>query len=148
MISIVILNSLRDEIYKTFKKDSLKIYGLIDKLKVPKPEHDLKAEFYTNLSGFLIEQILQSKENIELIVDKSLSREKRVEFNKYVKNSILKKIRVNIKIKIEHKNSYQDKCLQAVDFISGAIFANHEHNNLIYFNLIKDKIKQVIIYEK
>ena len=34
MIRIVILNSLRDEIFKIFKKDALKIYGLIDKLKV------------------------------------------------------------------------------------------------------------------
>ena len=34
MIQIVILNSLRNDIYKTFKKGALKIYALIEKLKV------------------------------------------------------------------------------------------------------------------
>lgn len=33
MINIIILNSLRDDIYKIFKKDSLKVYSLIEKLK-------------------------------------------------------------------------------------------------------------------
>ena len=33
MIKIIILNSLRNEIYNTFKKDSLKIYSLIEGLK-------------------------------------------------------------------------------------------------------------------
>jgi hypothetical protein len=33
MIKIIILNKLRDEIYKTFKKDSLKIYSLIEELQ-------------------------------------------------------------------------------------------------------------------
>lgn len=33
MIKIIVLNSLRDEIFKTFKKDSLKIYSLIEELK-------------------------------------------------------------------------------------------------------------------
>lgn len=33
MIKIIILKELRNEIYKTFKKDSLKIYSLINKLK-------------------------------------------------------------------------------------------------------------------
>lgn len=33
MIIIKILNSLRNEIFKTFKKDSLKIYSLIEELK-------------------------------------------------------------------------------------------------------------------
>jgi hypothetical protein len=33
MINIIVLNKLRDEIYKTFKKDSLKVYNLIGSLK-------------------------------------------------------------------------------------------------------------------
>ncbi len=33
MIKIVVLNELRNEIYKTFKKDSLKVYTLIESLK-------------------------------------------------------------------------------------------------------------------
>lgn len=33
MIKIIIINSLRDEIWKTFKRDSLKIYSLIEELK-------------------------------------------------------------------------------------------------------------------
>lgn len=33
MIKIIILNSLRDQIYKTFKKDSVKVYKLLRSLK-------------------------------------------------------------------------------------------------------------------
>lgn len=33
MIKVIILNRLRDEIYKTFKKDSSKIYSLIEDLQ-------------------------------------------------------------------------------------------------------------------
>ena len=33
MIKIIILNSLRNEIYRKFKKDSLKVYSLIKELK-------------------------------------------------------------------------------------------------------------------
>ncbi|KYK24610.1 hypothetical protein AYK26_03480 [Euryarchaeota archaeon SM23-78] len=33
MIKIIILNSLRNEIFKKFKKDSLKVYSLIEELK-------------------------------------------------------------------------------------------------------------------
>ena len=33
MIRVIILNTLRDEIYKTFKKESLKIYTLLEELQ-------------------------------------------------------------------------------------------------------------------
>ena len=33
MIQVIVLNKLRDEIYKTFKNESLKIYNLIDDLQ-------------------------------------------------------------------------------------------------------------------
>ncbi|MBN2142390.1 hypothetical protein JW711_03595 [Candidatus Woesearchaeota archaeon] len=33
MIKIIVLHSLRDEIYKTFKKESLKVYSLMEALK-------------------------------------------------------------------------------------------------------------------
>ena len=33
MIKVIVLNRLRDQIFKTFKKDSLKIYSLIEELK-------------------------------------------------------------------------------------------------------------------
>ena len=33
MIKILVLNALRDEIYKTFKKDSLKVYAVIESLQ-------------------------------------------------------------------------------------------------------------------
>jgi hypothetical protein len=33
MIKVIILNSLREEIYKTFKKESLNIYRLLDELE-------------------------------------------------------------------------------------------------------------------
>lgn len=34
MIKIIVLNSLRNEIYKIFKKDSIKVYSLFEELKL------------------------------------------------------------------------------------------------------------------
>jgi len=43
-------------------------------------------------------------------------------------------------MKILHLNSNVCPCLQATDFIVGAIFQKYEKKNPKYFNVIKDKV--------
>ena len=123
-------------------------YILLDKRKVSNKSATTKTEFYTYLTGFLISQILEEKENIELIVDKSLTREKREEFNKYIKDKIIDKLKSKVNIRVEHKDSKEDKCIQAVDFVAGAIFSKYEFNKDIYYNIIQSRIKQEVIFRE
>lgn len=46
----------------------------------------------------------------------------------------------NVKINIQIETPSQEKCLQAVDFVSWAIFRKYEYNDESYYNIIKDKI--------
>ena len=45
----------------------------------------------------------------------------------------------SIEIKIEHENSKLSEQLQALDLISGAIFAKFEHNNSTYWDILQKK---------
>lgn len=58
----------------------------------------------------------------------------------YKKNS---KIKSNLIIEIEHRNSKHSEELQALDLISGCIFAECEHNNPEYINILKKGIIKI-----
>ena len=59
-------------------------------------------------------------------------------FENYLKGNLLKKGNNHFEIKI--KPSQTEKCLQAVDFISWAIFRKYEKNDYEYYELIKNKV--------
>ncbi|KKR56793.1 MAG: hypothetical protein UT95_C0034G0001, partial [Candidatus Curtissbacteria bacterium GW2011_GWB1_40_28] len=56
----------------------------------------------------------------------------------YLNSQIKNRHKTNISIQI--KNPFQEKSLQAVDFISWAIFRKYEQEDDSYYNLIKSKI--------
>ena len=45
-----------------------------------------------------------------------------------------------LQIKIEIKTPSEEKCLQAVDFVSWGIFRKYEKGDNLYYELIKNKI--------
>ncbi|HHT9144460.1 MAG TPA: hypothetical protein ACFYD4_02095 [Candidatus Wunengus sp. YC61] len=59
-------------------------------------------------------------------------------FKNYLTNQARNNYRVDIKIEI--KTPYEEKGLQAVDFISWAIFRKYEYGDDSYYNIIKEKI--------
>jgi len=59
-------------------------------------------------------------------------------FEDYLTNCLRKK--GNNKFKIKIKPSHTEKCLQAVDFISWAIFRKYERSDYEYYEMIKSKI--------
>lgn len=48
-------------------------------------------------------------------------------------------------IKTEHQKSRLFEELQALDLISGSIFANVEHNTPVYFDIIKKKVRGTVL---
>ena len=59
-------------------------------------------------------------------------------FKNYLNSQIKNRHKTNISIQI--RNPFQEKSLQAVDFISWAIFRKYEQEDDSYYNLIKSKI--------
>lgn len=47
-------------------------------------------------------------------------------------------IRMNVSIAL----SQNEKCLQAVDFISWSVFRKYENDDFFYYEIIKEKIKE------
>jgi hypothetical protein len=59
-------------------------------------------------------------------------------FEKYLKDNFTKRGSKKFNIKI--KPSHTEKCLQAVDFVSWAIFRKYEKNDYEYYEIIKNNI--------
>jgi hypothetical protein len=61
-------------------------------------------------------------------------------FKSYLKNKALNTHKV--KLQIEIKTPFEDKALQAVDFISWAIFRKYEYGDMSYYEIIKRRIAE------
>lgn len=71
-----------------------------------------------------------------LIVDKRISNKViRADFDDYIKQ------KTAFKVDITHENSMYNQCLQATDFIAGAIFRRYESGDSKYYDLITNRIK-------
>lgn len=88
-------------------------------------------------------------DNMNVVIDKSMSASSTEGFNKYARNKASWMITVNRKetpislgdIEIEHVNSENEPCLQAADFSAGALFQRYERNDHSYLQFLVNKIK-------
>ena len=137
-VRILVLQSLK-------RKDIEISYFLLRKKKIIEDSHRL----YIVWSDNLIKNSLLDKcpLSVEIILDKRLPTKYEGLFENQLKNSIKNLFNHQVSIKVNHKNSKEDNCLQAADFVSGAVFYNYEHNNSSFYNIIKQHIKNVVIEE-
>jgi len=85
-------------------------------------------------------KIIEIDEPINLYIDKKdTNKFIRENFEKYLKDNLMKRGNSG-KIDIRIKPSHSEKCLQAVDFVSWAIFRKYERNDYEYYEDIKGKI--------
>lgn len=96
-----------------------------------------KQKIYNFIAGYLMRNLpYDNTVNLKLIVDKRISNKViRADFDQYIKQ------KAAFKVYITHENSEYNKCLQATDFIAGAIFRKYESSDSRFYNLIKDRIK-------
>lgn len=71
---------------------------------------------------------------IEIIIDRFLYGEAQERFNNFLAVGLMRSINVS------HQDSKQCPCLQAVDFIAGAIARRYRDNDDLYYNKIQHKI--------
>ncbi|MFH1048082.1 MAG: DUF3800 domain-containing protein [Patescibacteria group bacterium] len=123
---------------KTDKKINEEVYELYVDLQ------NQKNYLYNFTANILLDRLHNKKfintdEPIELYIDqKDTNKFIRNNFEKYLKDNFYKRGKDQVNIKI--KPSHTEKCLQAVDFISWAIFRKYEKDDCSYYELIKDNI--------
>lgn len=126
------------------EKDCSIMTVYLDKKKVFVKLQDEKAVLYNFVTQILLDRIFTKKllpKNKEIILiasKKDTNKFLNENFKSYLKKSIGDKHK--LKIKIEIKTPFEEKSLQAVDFVSWSIFRKQEHGDKSYYNLIKKKI--------
>ncbi len=100
-------------------------------------EEEKKHKLYNYLSNLIITKC-STDGQFGLVVDRSKNkRSLRDDFDQYIRFNLRDKCP---NLSIHHADSQSSGCLQALDFISGAIFNKYEFKNTNYYEFIKDKI--------
>jgi hypothetical protein len=127
------------------KLEDFKILCIVlNKKKVYIDLQNQKNYLYNYTANILLDrlhdkQILNPKDTVELYIDqKETNKFLRQNFEQYLENTLGQWKNDQIKIKI--KPSHTEKCLQAADFVSWAIFRKYEQNDYEYYEIIKNKI--------
>jgi hypothetical protein len=130
---------------RLMEKDDCSIMTIyLNKKKVFTKLHDEKQVLYNYVTNILLDRIytrkiVSSDKDIELIASR---RETNRFLNDNFKEYLSHKVRGihNSKMKVSIKTPSEEKCLQAVDFISWSIFRKYERGDDSYYNIIKKKI--------
>lgn len=124
------------------QKDCKIMTILLNKKKVYTKLQDEKPVLYNYVSNILLDRIfskklLQSDDPIEIVAS-------RKETNKFLNQNFKSYLRAqlmenhNIDIAISVKTPHEEKALQAVDFVSWAIFRKYESKDNTYYNIIRN----------
>jgi hypothetical protein len=117
---------------------------VLNKQKVYVDLQNQKNYLYNYVANILLDrlhtkQIVAIDEHLDICFDrKDTKKNLRSNFMQYLQGSLATKR--NGKIDITLRASHEEKALQAVDFISWAIFRKYERGDFEYYELIKDKI--------
>jgi len=105
---------------------------------------DEKAVLYNYVTNILLDRIftrklLPSGRDVKIVAsrretNKFLNRN----FRSYLSSQLAKNHDMQVEILI--RTPYQEKALQAVDFVSWAIFRKYEHGDDSYYNIIRGRI--------
>lgn len=115
------------------------IYLRKDQMATLAPYLEVEPQvLYNDLCKKLLQSLIPSYEfrgTIEVVIDKFLYVDAQKRFNDYLSEGLMRDITVS------HIDSKQCPCLQAVDFIAGAIARKYRDNTDLYYNIIQHKIK-------
>lgn len=125
--------------------DDVKIMTVVlNKSKVYVDLQEQKNYLYNYTANILLDRlhnsdILPNGETIDLVVDrKDTKKALRENFINYLSSSMSKRRAENFTVTLHA--SHENKSLQAVDFVSWAIFRKYEKGDFEFYELIKNKI--------
>ena len=117
---------------------------VLNKKKVYEDLQNQKNYLYNYTANILLNRlhhksILSNQEKIRIIIDqRETNKFLKKNFEDYLTNNLIKLGNNGFEIRI--RPSHAEKCLQAVDFVSWAIFRKYEQNDYEYYEIIKNKI--------
>lgn len=131
-------------LYQLSLLDDLKILCIVlNKNKVYIDLQNQKNYLYNYTANILLDrlhnkEILSATESVKVFIDQK-------DTNKFIKNNFQNYLKSKLNnwnnaIDIKIKPSHTEKCLQAVDFVSWAIFRKYELGDYEFYSIIKDKI--------
>jgi len=129
---------------KLVEKDIKVMCIYLNKQKVYTRLQDEKAVLYNYVTNILLDRILSRKlintaDKVTLVASrKETSKFLNQNFRDYLQMQVTANHHLPIEIKI--KTPHEEKCLQAVDFVSWSIFRKYEYGDDTYYNYIKDVI--------
>lgn len=116
----------------------------LNKSKVYTKLQEEKHVLYNYVTNILIDRIMTKRliGRDSLVYLIATKRETNKFLNENFKDYLEKQVkgRHGLQIKIEIKTPGEEKCLQAVDFVSWGIFRKYEMGDRLYYNIIKNKI--------
>ncbi|TSC79117.1 MAG: hypothetical protein G01um101433_14 [Parcubacteria group bacterium Gr01-1014_33] len=125
--------------------DDLKVLCVVlNKKKVHIDLQNQKNYLYNYTANILLDRLhssatIKSDEQINLFIDRKDTKKKlRENFTNYLSSQMSNRGRKHFTVVLH--SSHENKSLQAVDFISWAIFRKYERNDYEFYELIKSKI--------
>ncbi len=122
-------------------------YALLRKSQVDTHLRDKNQIIYNYLTGSLISQILvhcQSSGTVHICIDKSLYGIQRDYFDDYLTYKMLDgNLNDSIsreRILIDHRDSRKEPCIQAADFVAGAIHYRYRENDDVFHQIIEERM--------
>ena len=129
--------------YKQAKNINFSVYSItLNKIKVFERLRKDKERVYNYITRLVLDKVPIKSEisQIEIIIDKSKTKKNIFEFNQYILRQIKRKYDPNVSLSIYHYDSKQNLNLQAVDMFCWGIFRKYEANDLLWYNVFKEKI--------
>lgn len=125
------------------EKECIAMAIYLNKSKVYTTLQEEQTILYNYVTNILLDRIFSRNyiktDSVQLVASK---RETNKFLNENFTNYVTKQINKNngSKVQVVIKTPHQEKGLQAVDFISWAIFRKYEYGDDSYYNLIKESI--------
>ena len=133
-------DSVRSSLLRYIVKQDIEIYAFVlDKSFIPKKLVEKTNAIYNYCASAAIKRCAEYNSIQELIVDMRGDLIARVDFDKYIRQTVGD-------IKISHVESQNSDLLQVTDFVAWSIHRRYESNDKRFYDLISGKIRSEILW--
>ena len=122
-------------------------YSILHKKQVRHHLQDKRQVVYNYLAASLVSKVASyygTAESVNVIIDKSLYGLQKEHFDDYVTYKMLEfpdnGVADRSQISITHVNSKTEPCIQAVDFIAGAVHHKYRSDETTHYHLLQEKM--------
>ncbi|MFA4888290.1 MAG: DUF3800 domain-containing protein [Candidatus Omnitrophota bacterium] len=146
-------NAFRKKVIQKLALQEIQVFTFcLNKAKIVSKLHDKKDKIYNYVTGLLFDKILSSVdagEELIMTVDKVKVGKIQIEdFNFYLGMKLFSAGQAARKLSIIHADSQKDRCIQAVDFISGSIFRKYEFKDFALYDCLRGRIISEVMWPK